>query len=247
MKTLSKRRTQLLQRLQTRHGRRKTPFFLCEGRRVCAEARQHRPDAIEFVVVADGADADAWQGFDCCRVEPDALDALGQTESRAGVLLVAHRPACTPALATDRCVPVLDGVRDPGNAGTILRTAWALGLPAVAWTGGTCDLFNPKVVRAGMGAHFALDLPRFDDLTQLHTHAPERNLWVAAPHEGLSCYDDTFAPAGGFLVFGNEAHGATPPPAAAAVTIPMPGDAESLNVAQAATVLLFEAQRRNRL
>jgi len=146
-----------------------------------------------------------------------------------------------------RLALVLDGVADPGNAGTILRTAAAVGVDAVVALAGCTDLYAPKVVRAAMGAHFRL--PLMVDVTPaaLAAWLPARGVALLADaHAGATIYDvDLRGPT--VLVVGGEAHGALHAeelPSVRQVSIPMPGATESLNVAVATAVILFEVARQ---
>jgi len=170
----------------------------------------------------------------------DFASAAG-TESPQGVLAVANVPARSFALLGDSRAPllVLDGIQDPGNVGTIIRTAAALGACATVALPGTVDLWNAKVVRAAMGAHFTH--PAFDATLEELTaflHASDRALWVAAA-DGTPV-NELAKPVRVAVALGNEGAGVTTALAALAaqrVAIPING-VESLNVAVAAGILL---------
>jgi len=253
-----------LRQVRTRHGRRKTGLFLCEGVSCCRELVSQRSAWIEFIVVtADtGGDAAAAAVFRDIETTPaqtyqvpaPQFAEFAATENPQGILCVARQPesdvdASEPM--TDPFGLILDRVSDPGNLGTILRTAWAVGLTKVWYTTGTADPFGPKSIRAGMGAQFAVGLRSFTDLDAVHEALPPaglRGLWTTVPRGGVNCFSDEFDVRDCGLVFGNETHGVTTQANALEVSIPMPGkQADSLNVAQAATVLLFEAVRRGLL
>jgi TrmH family RNA methyltransferase len=176
--------------------------------------------------------------------------ALAATTNPQGILCILNRPPADvplPQVLRPPFVLVLDRVGEPGNLGTILRTAWAVGLQQVWFTNGTTDPFGPKAIRAGMGAQFALDLREYPGLPEIRTALQRlglERLWLAVPRGGVSCFAGEFDFRGSGLVIGNEATGVTACAGAETVTIPMPGMSESLNAAQAATVLLFEAVRR---
>ncbi|MCM8533976.1 MAG: RNA methyltransferase, partial [Lentisphaeraceae bacterium] len=106
--------------------------------------------------------------------------------------------------------------------------------------------FNPKVVRSAMGAHFKMTLSQIDDISTLG-ELVKGKVWLTTPRDGVSCYAEEFDLKCGALVFGEEGGGISDFASGEKVTIPMPGDAESLNVAQAATVFLFEGVRRKLL
>nr|WP_127533354.1 RNA methyltransferase [Paenibacillus kobensis] len=144
-------------------------------------------------------------------------------------------------------VVVLDGVRDPGNAGTIIRSADAVGADAVILGRGCVDLYNPKTVRSTMGSIFHLPIVE-GDLGELLPKAKEQGIRLAATslQSAVSCYDcDWTGPT--WLLLGSESDGISEDVLAHAdqsVIIPIRGRAESLNVAMAATVILYEALRQ---
>jgi len=252
--TLSRAQKQELQRLHSRHGRRKAGAFLVEGLRCCREAVRHRPDWLRYAVCSDELDAPDLlaelqaAGVVVTRAPAAEVAKLSATESSPGILLVARRPSLQQApTQRDPFLLVLDRIADPGNLGTILRTAWAVGLRQVALTAGAADPLAPKVVRAGMGAQFAVTLCAGGDLSAMLAAAAEagyRRCYVTAGDGDCGVFSEAFELSGSVLVLGNEAHGSAVPEQAASVSIPMPGGAESLNVAQAATVFLCEALRR---
>ena len=257
---LTHRQRQVLTQLQSRHGRRRSELFVAEGLRACAAALAQRPQWLEAMVCsAPFAASVAGRGLaeqvrsgvagaTVTEVDEQDFAALASTENPQGVLCLLRRPdTSVPPLLADPFVLVLDRIREPGNLGTILRTAWAVGLSHVWLTAGSADPFEAKVVRAGMGAHFSLRLVQAGDLAAVRDQLAERGrqpLYLTVPRDGLSCFAPTFSLAGAGLVIGNEAEGIADLGLGPHVTIPMPGNAESLNAAQAATVLLLDAVRR---
>jgi len=255
---LNKRHSKFLTNLQTRHGRKKSDAFIAEGWRCCEEALRRRPEWLEALFCSAGAQqSPRWPAMAALAVaagcEPEIVTeqdfaALTDTENPQGLLCVLKRVECAlpQALADPFCL-ILDRVCEPGNLGSILRTAWAVGLHSVWLIKGCADPYAPKVVRAGMGAQFALDLPVFDDLAAAAAHLRQlggSGLWCTLPAADTTLFADAFDLRGCGLVIGNEANGISHPELGRGVTIPMPGHAESINAAQAATVFLFEAVRR---
>ena len=173
-------------------------------------------------------------------------DAISPVEHGVGLLAEVAVPTgeLPTALAADAVY--LDGVQDPGNVGTLLRTAAAAGVMHVAAATGTSFLWAPKVLRAAMGAHFVLAL--YEDV------APERlavaftgERLAADAHASESLYSSDWGAAPGVWLFGSEGKGLSPAAAAAAqrrLRIPIDAHVESLNVAAAAAVCLFEQRRR---
>jgi TrmH family RNA methyltransferase len=142
-------------------------------------------------------------------------------------------------------VLILDGIADPGNLGTILRTAAAAGADVVILAPGCVDPYNPKVLRSGMGAHFRVPLARqaWPDIAAEYGHLA---VYLADAASDLPYYAvDWRQPAG--LIIGGEARGAETQArqlARATIAIPMSNAVESLNAAMAAGVILFEIRRQ---
>lgn len=181
-------------------------------------------------------------------VPPALLESLSGTETSPGILaVISHR--ALPLPADPNFIVIADGLRDPGNLGTLLRTADAAGVQALLLTPGTADAFSPKVVRSGMGAHFRLPIlaSTWDEISALcRQAAPPVRILLSDAEAGQPLWSaDLRQPCA--LVVGAEAEGITAPARAAAwgcLRIPMPGRSESLNAAVAAGVLLFEVVRQ---
>jgi TrmH family RNA methyltransferase len=176
------------------------------------------------------------------------LADLSDTAAPQGILAVVAQPRLDLPATLDAVV-VLDGVRDPGNLGTLLRTASASAVDGVILAEGTADPSNPKVVRAASGAHFRLPLVRMG-WPQVAELCRGSGLVVRiADAHGLDGHGQVDWTVPWALVMGAEAEG----PSARAldmgrtVRIDMPGPAESLNVSSAAAVILFEAVRQRAL
>jgi TrmH family RNA methyltransferase len=176
-------------------------------------------------------------------VDERVLAAAAQTETPAGVLAVARRTQ-PPALAVhahDRFGLILDRLADPGNAGTILRTADAAGVDYVVALPGTVDLFSPKVARAGMGAHFRLPLYPGVPWPELAEALPDMTL-VAIDAGGEQLISRFVWPERTALIVGSEAHGLSPEASrhvAHRVRIPMKAGVESLNASVAASIAVY--------
>jgi len=177
-------------------------------------------------------------------VSKAVLAACSDTEIPPGVLAVVPFLSIAPRPGL---ILILDQIRDPGNMGAILRSAEASGAGQVILAPGTVDLYNPKVVRGAMGAHFRLPVAILD-WPAIVERLAGRAVWLADAAGETACdLVDWTAPSA--LIVGGEATGAGDQAAALAtgrVSIPMVGGAESLNAAMAATVILFEAARQSR-
>jgi TrmH family RNA methyltransferase len=224
---------------------RKLGAVWIEGEHLCAAAAAHgaRPSQA-FVAESAWSDAavrDLAQAAARVAVLPDALfnglSALG-SPARLGFLL--EHPQGADLLPHVPSV-VLDRVQDPGNVGSILRSAAALGVAQVVALEGTAALWSPKVVRAGMGSHFALRLVEAlhpDMLDQLALPL------VATSSHAATSLRDARLPRPCAWVFGHEGQGVRPELAQRCeltVSIPQPGGQESLNVAAAAAICLYES------
>jgi RNA methyltransferase, TrmH family len=183
------------------------------------------------------------------QVEDALLESLSETETSQGILAVLELPEPElPDLESLNFVLIPDQLRDPGNLGTLIRSAAAAGAQAVFIPPETADVFSPKVVRAGMGAHFRLALCSLGwDSIRAYTRG--LTVFLADAAGQTSCWEADFkVPL--VLILGGEAEGASEPArklADVAVNIPMPGKIESLNAAVAGGVLMFEIVRQRRL
>jgi len=177
----------------------------------------------------------------------DALYAqLSSVESPTGIIAAVKtpRPAMHPESA-GACV-LLEGIQDPGNLGSILRSAAAAGVGEVYLSKGCADSWSPRTLRAGMGAHFALRIHEDVDLIEFAQRY--RGKLIAACRGAAQSIFKTDLAGKVALAFGNEGAGVSPALSKAAhfeAAIPMPGKTESLNVAAAAAVCLFERVRQN--
>ena len=248
--TLSRRETSLLRAITTRGGRRRSDFCRCEGVRAVKELLARKPELLEFVAATR-------RGIDALGAEPPALRLLDEAEfsgisdtvSSQGVLALARVPEETNDAPQGDFVLVLDRIGDPGNFGTMARTLLAIGGRELWITKGTVDPWCDKAIRSGLGAQFALDIRKFDDLGRMAEfaagHGYER-IFYADPHRGENCFDCPDLYSRSLIIIGGEANGSSDlPDGTRSVRIPMPGNYESLNAAQAATVLLVEHSRRS--
>lgn len=178
---------------------------------------------------------------------PDALFAeLATVETPSGIMAVVGLPRCEHGVDQGSDAVLLDGIQDPGNLGSILRTAAGAGIRQILLSADCAQAWAPKTLRAAMGAHFALDIHEGVDLPGFLAGYRGKSVVTALDATiGLFTLDLTGVIA---WVFGSEGQGVRPEVSALAgrrVLIPMPGGAtESLNVAAAAAVCLFEAVRQ---
>lgn len=229
--------------------RRKTGKTLLDGVHL-VEAYEAAFGAVETLVVAESALAGGEvarfvEGRDAVLLADVLMRELGLVDTPSGLLAVAAMPDSIAAVDLEKEAILLDGVQDPGNVGTLLRTAAAAGIKQALLAPGCAAAWSPKVLRAGQGAHFALAIHEDADLAGFMA-AYRGTTAVTCLDGSTSLYEaDWQGPLA--WVFGAEGQGVSPALIAAArlrIRIPMPGAVESLNVAAAAAVCLFEAVRR---
>ena len=220
---MSNARLKIIRKLSQKKFRNELKLFVAEGLRLCEEVP---PAQIEF-------------GFFTREFLSD--------ERAAALIERLQRFAPLEEILAKKIIVVLDGVQDPGNVGTILRTAEAFGCGVIALEG-SAELFNPKVVRASMGAIFYLPVTiasRDEFLSAMRS----REILAAAVDSSAEIYfRHDFAKNPVAIVFGSEASGVSEKILSVArkIFIPMHGHAESLNVATSAAIILSEAVRQSK-
>ena len=233
-------------------GNRKTRYaeraFVLEGMRAFSAAIDAGVEP-ETVLLADDAAADLLElaePFAPRVVARRLFDQVMETESPQGIAAIFAMPASSSPDVEDPLIVMLDGIGDPGNLGTIIRTAAAAGADGVVLGPGCVDPFNAKAVRAAMGSLFALPMWEHSSAVDawLVETCPTR---VLADGAGEVTYDAPIWQGGVAMIVGSEAHGATAwgrGLATARIRIPLTRHIESLNASIAAGILLFEAQRQ---
>ncbi len=197
-----------------------------------------------------------------CRTEilsDSVFEYVSDTKTPQGILAVVERRTYSrddilrdlSGQGRAPFVIVLDNLQDPGNMGTVFRTAEAAGATGIMMSSDCVDIYNPKVVRSTMGALFRVPYCRTDDLSGAVKDLKNAGIRVYAAHlEGKNDYDREDYRGGTAFLIGNEGNGLKEETAACAdcrIRIPMEGKAESLNAAVAAAVLMYEAGRQRRL
>lgn len=232
--------------------RREARAFAAEGIRLLEEALT-AGWPVRYILYTDGLSQRGRalvtgfreRGLDVEEVSSDLLNAFSETESSQGIFGVLEEHSLPLPQDLDFAL-IPDQVRDPGNLGTLIRSAAAAGVGAVLLSPHNADAFAPKVIRSAMGAHFRLPL-RVMDWEQITETISTSGLALhLADIQGQSCWEtDLKVPIA--LIIGGEAEGASPEALALAprrLTIPMPGGIESLNAGVAGSILMFEALRQ---
>ena len=249
-------RIQHIRKLQTSaRTRRSDQLFIVEGIRLVEEVYHSglTPEAVFYTEEVTSRGQQLITGFENRGVEvtlvsPHVMEAASDTKAPQGILVLM--PVLQLPIPKDLdFMVILDGIRDPGNLGTILRTAHAASAGLVLIPPGTVDPFAPKVVRAAMGAHFNLPIYQMDWEKIRVTSKSFDLIHYLADSSGGQPYECSDFRAPLALIIGGEASGAGSEAEGLASTrihIHMPGKVESLNVAAAAAILMFEIVRQRK-
>jgi len=184
---------------------------------------------------------------------PDALfSRISKTESPQGILAVAEMPVYNNKEIYERVkrIIALENIQDPGNLGTIIRSADACGFDAVLLSKDSADPYNPKVIRATMGSMFHIPVIIEEDFSQALFKLKSKNILLAAAHtrDALPCWQADMSEKVAIII-GNEGNGLSDNVLELAdinVMIPMPGNAESFNASAAASILIYECMRQKK-
>lgn len=239
-----------VKKLLNKQGRAKYLQYLTEGSRSVIDAIEHGCD-IEFVVLAENAQYDLSQyNIKTYRFADKLYDDVKSTVNSQGITAVVNFKMNTvrsPEFKSKKKIVYLDCISDPGNMGTILRSADAFGMDAVVVSKGCVDIFSPKVVRSSMASMMNIDIFFDDTDAKILGDLASDGFCVMGtfPRGDVYSYNADFKE-NTVIVMGNEANGIRPSTEKycnVQVTIPMKGAAESLNVASAATVMMYELSR----
>lgn len=252
--SLSNPKVKYVRRLQVdRRFRHKERSFVAEGTRWLIEilAHPHRLRQLyfqdEWSAITEHQQILTQLGVEGQNVSDDVMRSMSDTETPQGILAVLSIEK-QPLPPDPDLLLILDALNDPGNLGTILRTAAAAGVGGVLLAPGCVDAFNPKVVRGSMGAHLRLPI-HYLNWREIAGHVENLAIYLAAG-EADFLYTDVDWTKPSALIIGNEAHGGGDKArqlAGKKIAIPMQEQAESLNAAVATGIILFEGVRQKNL
>ncbi len=245
-------RVKWIRQLQSsRAARHEELRFVIEGARLLQEALAASTE-IPLVLHNDEPDdeteqlltAFAQRGAEVIAASDEVLQSCSDTETSQGLLAVASLPK-VPKTGSFEPILIADRLRDPGNLGTLMRSALAAGVQLLLLTPGTVDPLNPKVVRGAMGAHFHLPL-KWIEIDELEHYMELKKLMIAEANRGER-YDRVDWTQACMLLIGSEAHGPSSDVLKFEhehVHIPIGSASESLNAAVAGSIMLFELARQ---
>ena len=251
-----------LRRLGQRKHRRREGLFVVEGIRPVLAALENGwpvqqlivcPERLSSPVALAGVAAAAQRGVSVAEIGAALLDRVAGWEHSTGLLALAvcDLPALSSWTMPEQALLLaVEAPGDPGNLGTIMRTLDAVAGHGLILVGGGTDPFHPSAVRASMGALFTVPVAQVASLAELHTWAEAQRLpvWATSARATDDCWTAAW-PARLILLMGSERTGLSPEALAVAanqIRIPMWGDASSLNLAIASSLLLYEYRRRFR-
>ena len=253
--------------LQKRKNREETGCFFLEGLRACKEAFASGAEIVQLVVTEDFCETDEWKQFrtnhssantsfaelDLLKVGKKNFARLSDTVTPQGIGAVVKMPKADIG-AIDFTgkrfgIVIAENLQDPGNMGTIIRTADAAGFAAIICSKDTVDVCNPKVLRSTVGSMFRFPIIQTDFTgAQIADMLKKQGCTVVAAHPrgGESLFEATFGKKYAVAI-GNEANGLSDELLNACdktITIPMPGGTESLNASVAAALMMYEVRRK---
>lgn len=247
VKLLTKNLEKQIKSLYRKKTRYEENLCVCEGLRACRELYVARPDLISYGVTTEDFNVSEFSNLDFYFLPNNKFEKISSTINSQGIIFIAKIPVSIKLLLNSSFQILLDKVADPGNFGTILRTAASVGLKELCYIEGSVDPYSEKTIRSAVAAQFRLNLVKYTDsssaLNVLSQSGYER-FYRAEPSGGVSCFEEQELFNKSVIIFGNEATGSEELKGTIPLNIPMPGKFESINVAQAATVILFEAVRR---
>jgi len=233
-------------KLHSKKYRTRTQSFLIEGFHLLEDAINSGWQ-IDTVIVQDGVALPDWLSQQkLITLSQQVFTAISQTETPQGVAAVVNMPATQP-ITGDRLL-LIDQVQDPGNLGTMIRTADAAGFSQVILGKGTVDVYNDKVLRASQGSIFHIPVIEADLLELIPKLQTQAYTVLASALENSVAYDAVGQPNKVAVVMGNEGSGVNPEILQLAdqcIKIPIYGQAESLNVSIAAGILMYQLRKPN--
>lgn len=245
--------------LKARRTRDEKGMFFVEGARIVEEAISES-DEIQGIILSEGfySNSDNQSILDRINslkitvniVTEKVFKELSETDTPQGILAVMKMNRCEPdkIITGEGFYVLLDSIRDPGNMGTIIRTADAAGFSGVIVSKGCVDVYNSKVLRSTMGSVFHIPIIQFDNTIEAIEFLKSRNIKIIAAHlDGEKSIFESILSRGTAFLIGSEADGISKEASERAdelIRIPMFGRAESLNASVAAGIMIYEAVRQ---
>lgn len=238
---LSKNEIKLIKSLQIKKSRQSNRLFVVEGVKLVEELLQQKKFKIDGVFFTEDFESELPKNIHTFKISPTELERISGLVTPNKVLAVVKYPTeIVPDWSSENFVLILDEIKDPGNLGTILRTADWFGINTVISSLTSVDLFNPKVIQASMGAVYRINFLQVNLEEKINELKQNGFSVLGADLNGKNLYEYKFSSKTA-LVMGSESHGISEKIAAILddrITIPKVGETESLNVAMATGIIL---------
>lgn len=253
--TSNKQMKHLQQLLKKSKCRKEEAVFVIEGVKMFLEAPR---DRIVKVYVSQSfyerdRKEELFSGLEVEVVEDEVFRIVSDTKTPQGIIAIVRQASYNIEEMLQSETPnliILENIQDPGNLGTIVRTAEGAGVTGIIASRNTVDLYNPKTIRSTMGSIYRMPILFVEDLIDILPCLKERNITTYAAHlAGTTYYDQEDYRGGTALIIGNEGNGISEQLANSTdvlIRIPMEGKVESLNAAMAAGILMYEVYRQRR-
>ncbi|MFV0528184.1 MAG: TrmH family RNA methyltransferase [Lachnospiraceae bacterium] len=247
----------VIQLMKSSKARKEQGIFVAEGRKMFEEAPKERIEKVFVTEAAAEVCREGLESVDSEIVSEQVFHQMSDTITPQGILTLVRQSAYTaeellfPSAEGAQSTPfvlLLENLQDPGNLGTILRTAEAAGVTGVLLTRECVDVYNPKTIRATMGSVYRLPFAVVTEMEHVLQCCKQQNIRTYAAHlEGTQAYTQADYTLPTAFMIGNEGSGLSDALAAQAdqwIRIPMQGQVESLNAAMAAGILMYETSRQ---
>ncbi len=241
-------------------ARNEQEVFVCEGKKMFEEVASQRRNLIQKVYLVESCyhqyakqDPAYLKDLDFEVVSDQVMKEASETITPQGILAIVKQPTYTLSdmiYGDSIRLLLLEDIRDPGNLGTMVRTAEGVGMSGIVLSKDSVDMFNPKVIRSTMGAIFRVPFLYAEDFFACLNQIKNEGIEVYAAHlQGAVWYDKVSFQGKSAILIGNEANGLSETATSLStqrIKIPMEGNVESLNAAIAAAVLMYESYRQIR-
>lgn len=237
--------------------RKEQGVFVCEGIKMFEEAAAFQDGRVQKAFISEilynekGKQIKGLTGIDFEVVTDSVFKEVAETMTPQGILAIVKQPTYSLSdmmFEQDARILLLEDIRDPGNLGTIIRTAEGAGFTGVILSKGCVDIFNPKVIRSTMGAIYRVPFYYSNNFSDTILDLKKQNVTIYAAHlEGACFYNTITYERKTAIMIGNEANGLSRENASlstACIKIPMEGKVESLNAGVAAAILMYEVYRQ---
>lgn len=236
----------IINKLKHKKYRKELQLYVVEGKKVVEEALKLKKDKVKNIFVSESYAKKNIIEKTSYIIQDDIFEYISEDKNPEGILCIMELEENVEILdTTQNTIVILDNIRDPGNLGNILRTAAGLNLKQIILSSETVDPYMPKVIRSSMGTIFNLNIFELNIVDIIGKLKQEGYNIVTAQMDGKSIFEYTNQKTA--VIFGNEANGVSEEIEQVAdehISIPMPGNIESLNVASSVSVILYELYRK---